>query len=297
MEKEITTKGFQDKVKLIAHDFVEFVNSNREFHENNLELMLLLNKISSNIQAATLLSSRILFSESKIILRSAFETLVLFEYLLEFPKKLENYKEDNIITEIQNIYGFYKRGYLTYEKLIEIYDKLSINLKTQIPFKELTPNGVISYNTNLLDTYFKGYRDGFKPISQKTLYMLDELKKAKNFISDYLQKFQIIIYNINSQVAHSRLDTLFLSVQTLSDKETIYEMQWCFRHSTYLLYAIIWTLETKCNYKPSMSLSKNIVDTMQYLNFDIPKIKQENRNTSLIELIKYCSNSRNAIIC
>ena len=41
----------------------------------------LVNKINTNIQGATLLASYGMFSESKIILRSAFETLVLFEYL------------------------------------------------------------------------------------------------------------------------------------------------------------------------------------------------------------------------
>ena len=92
-QREITTKGFQDRVREIAKDFIAFVNSNKEYHDTNIELMLLLNKLISNIQGATLLASYRMFNESKIILRSCFETLVLFEYVSTFPNEIEKYKD------------------------------------------------------------------------------------------------------------------------------------------------------------------------------------------------------------
>lgn len=275
MSKEITTKAFQDKVKKIAGEFVEFVNSNKEFHDQNYELMLLLNKISSNIQAATLLSSRMLFSESKIILRSAFETLVLFEYILEFPNELQHYKDDNIITEIHTIYAFYKRGYAKFQDVINICEKYKTTIKTKLPFIIEQKNGVVTYETTLLDKYFGGKdRKSFKPLSQKTSFMINKLVKAKNFIAPQLNEFQVIIYNINSQVAHSRLDTLFLPLNILSNDETIKELQTCFSNSAMLLYWIINTLKIKCGYENSQKLSYAIFDTMKYLNFAVPNFEE-----------------------
>lgn len=286
-QREITTKGFQDKVLKIAKSFIDFVNSKKEYHDNNIELMLLLNKINTNIQGATLLASYGMFSESKIILRSAFETLVLFEYLSNFPDKIEQYKEDNIIAEIQIVFGFYKRGYATYEKLVEVYDKLTSDLKTKIPFKQESEHGVISYNTELLEKYFKGYRDGFKPLSQKVLFMLEELNKINSFNAKYLSEYQIMLYNINSQVAHSRLDTLLLSVKNLSNNEEKEELQWCFRHSVCLLFPIIKYLEAKQNYECPRELWEYIFDTMKYLDFNIQELKQQESKENLIDIIKF----------
>lgn len=239
--------------------------------------MLMLNKISSNIQAATLLSSRMLFSESKIILRSAFETLVLFEYILEFPNELQHYKDDNIITEIHTIYACYKRGYAEFQDVINICDKYKSTIKTKLPFIVERKKDV-TYETKLLDKYFGGKDHmSFKPLSQRTLHMIDKLVKAQNFIAPQLQEFQVIIYNINSQVAHSRLDTLFLHLGILSNDETIKELQTCFRNSAMLLYWIIDTLKIKCSYESSQKLSYAILETIEYLGFSVPNFEEITR--------------------
>lgn len=177
-QRKITTKGFQDKVREIAKDFIVFVNSNEEYHDANTELMLLLNKLNSNIQGATLLASYGMFNESKIILRSGFETLVLFEYLSIFPEEMEKYKEDNDILEFQNLFGFFKRGYAKYENLIKAYDELSNILGRKIPFEEKTESGVVTYNLEALEKYFRGGRKGFKPLSQQIRHMIEKLNEV-----------------------------------------------------------------------------------------------------------------------
>lgn len=271
-QREITTKGFQDKVREIAKDFIAFVNSNKEYHDTNIELMLLLNKLNSNIQGATLLASYGMFNESKIVLRSGFETLVLYEYLSTFPEKMEKYKEDNDVLEFQNLFGFYKRGYAKYENLIKAYDELSDILGRKIPFEEKTESGVVTYNQGVLEKYFRGGREGFKPLSQQIRYMVEKLNEVKSFNSQKIKEYQITLYNINSQVAHSRLDTLYLSVMT-NDKAK-YEIQNCFRDSMCMLTLAINYLVDKQNYECPKTLWGKIFDTMRYLDFDIPELKQ-----------------------
>lgn len=199
MKESITTQGIQNKVKNIAQEFVVFVNSNKTFHDTNGELMLLLNKISSNIQAAMLLSSRMLFSESKIILRSAFETLILFIYLIEFPKEINHYKEDNLISEIKTIYMCYKQGFAKLQDVINCYEKYKNKFSLNIlPFEKIDDKEI--------EKYFKSH----KPLSQKTTFMIGKLKARNYFLSNHLSMLRVLIYNLNSEVTHSRLDTLFL---------------------------------------------------------------------------------------
>ena len=276
MENIITTLGLQNKVKNIAKEYIKFVNSNKNFHDNNFELMLLLNKIISNIQAATLLSSRMLFSESKIILRSAFETLVLFEYLLEFPKELCRYKDDNIISEIQTVYACYKRNFATFQDVVNACEKLEPQLIFPLSLKN-NKNGIVTYDESTFEQYFNGKdRKSFKPLSQKVMYMLEKLKNSDHFIGDYISVFQVNIYNLNSQVAHSRLDTLFLPIDSLTNDETIREIQAYFRQSVFLLHAIIQTLKVKCNYQNPDKLNILILETMKYLKFVVPELEIEN---------------------
>lgn len=268
-QRKITTKGFQDKVREIAKDFITFVNSNKEYHDTNTELMLLLNKLNSNIQGATLLASNGMFNESKIILRSGFETLVLFEYLSTFPEEMKKYIEDNAILEYQNLFGFYKRGYGSFEDLIKAYNKLSDFVGKKIPFEEKTESGVVSYNQDVLEKYFRGSRDGFKPLSQQVRKMIDNLNKAQSFKSKKLKEYQIILYNINSQVAHSRLETLYSPVEDLSENKIKTEVQDCFSHSAWMLKFAVDYLVDKQDYEYPQDLHEKIVDTMRYLDFDI----------------------------
>lgn len=277
-QREITTKGFQDRVREIAKDFIAFVNSNKEYHDTNIELMLLLNKLISNIQGATLLASYRMFNESKIILRSCFETLVLFEYVSTFPKEIEKYKEDNAILEFQNLFGFYKRGFGKFENLIKAYDELSNFIGRKIPFEEKTENGIVTYNQELLEDYFRGGRKGFKPLSQQVRKMIDKLNEAQSFNSKKLKECQIILYNINSQVAHSRLETLYSSVEDLSENKLKTEIQNCFSYSTWMLKFVIDYLVEKQGYKYPQNLHEKIVDSMNYLDFNISEIKQEEIN-------------------
>lgn len=262
MEEEITTLGIQNRGRSIAIEFVNFMNSNKEFHDSNAELMLLLNKINSNIQAILLLNSRMLFSESKIILRSAFESAILFLYLLEFPKEIIHYKDDNLITEIKTIYFCYKHKHATLKDVINCYKKYKEKFRLNISsFEKIQDKDNITIQEKELENFFKN----FKPLSQKTTFMLKELKKSKHFLANHLSLLQLEMYNLNSEVTHSRLDTLFLNLGNFSTDKTLKELQTNFKQIAGLYHAIIETLTYKCSYENPQKLCQLILETMMYL--------------------------------
>ncbi len=257
--EQFTTCGIQNISKEIAKEFIIFVNSNKSFHDNNLELMLLLNKINSNIQAALLLTSRNLFGESKIIFRSAFESLVLFIYLLEYPKEMTHYHDDNYITEIKDVYMCYKRNFANIQDVIDCYKKFESEIsRKDLPFEK------IEINNPKFEKELDKYLNSFKPLSQQIMYMIKKLNKKKIFEIYNLSKLQVTIYNLNSEVAHSRLSTLHLPLGNLTKEETISEIKKSFFQAGNLWFSIIKILEIKCNYKHSKKLST----LLQNLTYD-----------------------------
>lgn len=265
MGEEITTLGIQNKGRNIATEFVKFVNSNKEFHDNNKELMLLLNKINSNIQAIMLLNSRMLFSESKIILRSAFESTILFIYLVDFPQELIRYKEDNLITEIKTIYICYKHNNATLKDVINCYKRYKEKFQLNISlFEVILDKNDITTQEKELEKFFKN----FKPLSQQVRFMLNKLKKSKHFLANHLSLLQFEMYNINSEFTHSRLDTLFLNLGNFSTDETLKELQTNFKQVAGLYHTIIETLTYECRYENPQRLCQLILETMMYLKIN-----------------------------
>lgn len=79
---------------------------------------------------------------------------------------------------------------------------------------------------NELDKYFRGDdRNCFKPLSQQIMYMIKKLNDTMIFEICNLSRLQVTIYNLNSEVAHSRLSTLHLPLGNLTKEETISEIK------------------------------------------------------------------------
>lgn len=270
MNKEITTDGIQEKNKKIVQGFIEFVEQNKDFKDNNTILVLILNKINSNLNSAVFLSTYLMFNEAKIIIRSAFESLVLFEYLLEFPEKIERYKKENLISGFHGFFNFYKRGFLDKKGLIEAYNSYGHEIREKIPFEDVSNTGLITYNDKKLEEYFRGGRKGFKPLCQQVNMMLKELKENQCPCYSSLYLDQIDLYNFNAEVSHTRLATLLRPVKKLEDKEILIEIQNIFRSAACIYKVVIETLEQKYEYNISdfMNLLYNM---MSYLDFDIIK--------------------------
>lgn len=262
--EQFTTCGIQNISKKIAKEFIIFVNTNKSFNDNNLELMLLLNKINSNIQAALLLTSRKLFGESKIIFRSAFESLVLFMYLLEYPKEMTHYHDDNYMTEVKNVYMCYKRDFVNIQNVIDCYKKFESKIsRKDSPFEKI---GIDNPKfENELDKYFRGDdRNCFKPLSQQIMYMIKKLNDTMIFEICNLSRLQVTIYNLNSEVAHSRLSTLHLPLGNLTKEETISEIKKSFFQAVNLWDCLIKILEVKYKYKHPEKLSSLLQNLAYY---------------------------------
>ena len=287
MKKEITTEGIQDKNKEIVQGFIEFVEQNKEFKDNNTILVLILNKINSNLNAAIFLSTYLMFNEAKIIIRSAFESLVLFEYLLEFPQKLERYRIEDFISSFHGLFNFYKRGFLDKKGLIEAYNSYGQEIRKEIPFADVANTGLITYNDKKLEEYFRGGRKGFKPLCQQVNMMLKKLKENQSPCYQSLYLHKIDLYNFNAQVSHTRLATLLRPVKKLDDKEILIEIQNIFRSAACIYQVVLETFEQKYEYNISDFMNL-IYNMMSYLDFDIIKeLESKPQEKQLIEIVHY----------
>lgn len=284
MSKEITTEELQLKIYNIAKSFVDYVQEDKSFEENNIELKLILNKINSNLQKSAWLWSKAAFNEAYIILRSAFESLVLFEYLVYEPDALTKYKNDNILCEFQNLLGFYNRGYSSKQQLILAFNDLDVEIRKSIPFEETTKSGLIIYNEEKLNKFFCGGRNGFKPLSQQVTYMINRLREIKSINANRIYEYQIIIYNIGSQITHTRFDSLIKGIKQLNQQETLEEIKWCSRHSVFILRTIVSVLVNKFQYQNPEELWQKIILLLDYLQINIDKsnIPNEEKMTELI---------------
>lgn len=212
------------------------------------------------------------FNESSIIFRSAFEYIVLFEYLVEYPRKIEQYKKDNLISEFHQLYLGFIRSYLTEKEPIEAYNKLYNEIGNIVPFEETTSYGIITYNTKKLEEYFRGGRNSFKPLSQQTNKLIDELKKNNSKHSKILYELKMEFYNYYSQICHNKLSTLSTPIRNNSPEQSSEELQNQFKNC-FLLYQIIFdTLYDKFKIPRKAKFFSLCIKTGNYLGLNFSKI-------------------------
>lgn len=270
--KSINTKQVQNYFSQITDFFVDVINENMDFVKNNTELSLLINKINTNIRAIGYLCSMCLFNESGIIFRSAFESVVLFEYIVEYPAKIEQYKKDNLISEFHQLYLGFIRSYLTEKELIEAYNKLYNEIGNIVPFEETTSYGIITYNTKKLEEYFRGDRNSFKPLSQQTNKLIDELKKNNSKHSKILYELKMEFYNYYSQICHNKLSTLTTSMKNYKPQQRLEELQSLFKNC-FLLYQIIFdTLYDRFKIPRQAKFFSLLIEIANYLGLNFSNI-------------------------
>ena len=79
-----------------------------------------------------------------------------------------------------------------------------------------------------------------------------------------LSRLQVTIYNLNSEVAHSRLSTLHLPLGNLTKEETIREIKKSFFQAVNLWDCLIKILEVKYKYKHPEKLSSLLQNLAYY---------------------------------
>lgn len=264
--KEISTDGIIKSYYEIAKSFVEYIKAGTIFKKNDIDYKLLLSKINDNLQTATSLWAKGTFNEAHIIIRSAFETLVLFEYLVEFPNEIKKYKTDSAIAEFHNVFCFYRRELLNEEAIISCYNSLPENIQKEIKFLE-KKNGVIVPNFQKLEDFFYNH----KYLCQKVHHMIRKLKEAKSLNSKKLNYYRIPLYDMSSQIAHSHRHTIIDTAKKMEDEEMLENMQNFFRYAISILLIVYKTAMDKFEYSPADQFLEKVYAMYDYLGIEVPK--------------------------
>jgi len=263
----ITGNELEKRFKEIMQAYIISFKDNEKLKKDYLELKLILFKIASNLQAANLLWAKAGYNDAKILLRSAYESMVLFEYLINYPDETKTFNEHSKICEFNNIFSYFKRNYINIEELIKIYNSLETNIRMQIPFENISKKGIISYDVHKLEKFFISQ---FKPISQKVHFMMSQLKKKNTPHWSVIKEYSITSYNIGSQITHGCLNTLIDAfVQKPTDSKNLQEIKGCFSDSIFIIHITLESLETLVQLDNSSYIGDKIRPFYEYLGYDL----------------------------
>lgn len=166
-----------------------------------LAVALIYKKALNHVFAATLLRQKNHDQEAIILLRSAYEAIIMATYLKQNPSKLPAYEAHGILCNLRNT----TEMMLTVENDAEIYVSLA---KRVNEIKELYRRDFLQYG-NITDTDLDNPLK-VKKASNKALFeTLTEMLKVISFDeNNEWMRESFYIYNIGSQIAHSQLDSI-----------------------------------------------------------------------------------------
>ncbi|MBY0402581.1 MAG: hypothetical protein K2X66_01685, partial [Cyanobacteria bacterium] len=178
MPEKITTKGLSDHFRKIAENYIKAFNENRPYTNEQQFYLLFIRRIANSCASSQLLSANAEFADAKIVIRSAFESLILMGYLAQNPKKISEFKADDEIIEFKYLFSLVKQGKYDFETLYKHFKKMSDSAKGKLKING-TPD---SWKANKF-TFFKKVEDAFadfrqvKPLAQKTASHLKSLNE------------------------------------------------------------------------------------------------------------------------
>lgn len=180
--------------------------------------LTIIKKIISNADAANKLILEGHIKESKIILRSAVESVILITYLSQFPEKIEDYLDEAQILKIKNNFIIYKNirdgepidvngTTISKEELSAENERCFNSIQEQAKQKIIEGIWVKEYKINNLnfpkfDKYFTSFRPQFMKY-EKMFKELDNIGfKLKDDFIFGLRDIVYGFYNDSSQIAH-----------------------------------------------------------------------------------------------
>ena len=123
-----------------------------------------------------------------------------------------------------------------------------------------------------LEEYFRGGRNSYKPLSQQTNKLIDELKKNNSKHSKILYELKMEFYNYYSQICHNKLSTLTTSMKNYKPQQRLEELQSLFKNC-FLLYQIIFdTLYGRFKIPRQAKFFSLLIETANYLGLNFPNI-------------------------
>lgn len=181
-------------------DGINSTSKNPTLQEQTVAMMCL--KITRHTCAAAKLLKQDFYPESIILLRSAYECLVMMKYLQEKPEDLARYEAHGVLCNLRNMLEF-----LT---MIDESDETRSKLNAQVAgLKKAFCSSGIQYYPDLkaadLGNFSKVRKASNKALFNNLPNMLSAI--TWNDDNDWI-KNSFELYNIGSQVAHSQMEWL-----------------------------------------------------------------------------------------
>jgi len=175
--KLISVEEFCNEMGRLIYYFDQTIDTTRFDSKALVVYLTLIKKIISNADAANKLIFEGHIKESKIILRSAVESVILITYLSQFPEKIEDYLDEAQILKIKNNFIIYKNirdgepidvngTTISKEELSAENERCFNSIQEQAKQKILEGIGVKEYKINnsnfpKFDKYFTSFRPQF----------------------------------------------------------------------------------------------------------------------------------------
>ena len=216
--KLISVEDFCNEMGRLIFYFDQTINTIKSDSKALVVYLTLIKKIISNADAANKLIFEGHIKESKIILRSAVESVILITYLSQFPEKIEDYLDEAQILKIKNNFIIYKNmrdgepidvngTTISKEELSAENERCFNSIQEQAKQKILKGIGIKEYKINnsnfeKFDKYFTNFRPQFMKY-EKMFKELDDIgfKLEDDFIFG-LRDIVYGFYNDSSQIAH-----------------------------------------------------------------------------------------------
>ena len=216
--KIIDTEIFHQEMGKLIFSFNQIVETVKYNTKELLVYYVLIKKIISNATSANILIYESYINESKMVLRSAVETVILITYLTQFPEKINDYLDEAQIIKIKNnfiVFNSTKEGEpidiegntCTKEQLSQQNKRCFETIQESAKAKILKGIGIEDFiitedNYEKFNKYFKN----FKPEFMKYEKMYKELDrvgfKLKDVFEYSLRDIVYGFYNDSSQIAH-----------------------------------------------------------------------------------------------
>lgn len=216
--KLISVEDFCNEMGRLIFYFDQTINTIKFDSKALVVYLTLIKKIISNADAANKLIFEGHIKESKIILRSAVESVILITYLSQFPEKIEDYLDEAQILKIKNNFIIYKNirdgepidvngTTISKEELSAENERCFNSIQEQAKQKILEGIGVKEYRINdsnfeKFDKYFTSFRPQFMKYEKMFMELDNAGFKLENEFIFGLKDIVYGFYNDSSQIAH-----------------------------------------------------------------------------------------------
>lgn len=281
--KIIDTEVFHQEIGKLIFAFSQIVETIKYDSKELLVYYVLIRKIISNATSANILIYEGYINESKIILRSAVETVILITYLTQFPEKINDFLDEAQIIKIKNNFIVFKAtkegepidiegNTCTKEQLSQENKRCFNMIQESAKIKILKSIGVedfviTEYNYEKFNKYFTN----FKPQFMKYENMYKELDKAgfklKDVFEYSLRDIVYGFYNDSSQIAHGCFLDWHHKIK-LSQKEAEYLFHFFIKVTLFLKVLLKGTInfdtETSKQYLSGMKQAHEKLEKLIY---------------------------------